>query len=251
MDIREITYSYYVKNREKRSLPEEWDINQSFLEIGPGIDNYSESTKYYVAADRDFQLAQKISKCMFVQADANSLPFKLESFDYFIASSILEHLSNPQQTLLELNRICRFGGLVLVPTLDSFPFLYDPINWFKKARGKEVANFGIGGFGHISMWYKDDWVQMFSNAGFKLEYETAYQIDLFQALEFFLASIFFSKNEYIELMDKTRKRSKKERFMRLHQKKIVNFLELIYRIFYAADIKLKGPIGYGFRLSKT
>lgn len=48
--------------------------------------------------------------------------FKDEFFDVIILSHVLEHISNPKTTLLEINRILKNGGILVIsiPNVDSF-----------------------------------------------------------------------------------------------------------------------------------
>jgi ubiquinone/menaquinone biosynthesis C-methylase UbiE len=52
----------------------------------------------------------------FVQGDAQSLPFAGGSFDVVISCETIEHLPEVQAAMRELNRVCRFGGRLLLTT---------------------------------------------------------------------------------------------------------------------------------------
>ena len=251
MDIRDLTYNYYIKYKEVERPPSHWE-NQKILELGAGAANYSVFFKPedYTAVDLDPNVASYVPN--FIQADINDLPFKDNAFDQFIAISLLEHLRHPQDVLLRLSKICRHGGLVLVPVLDSFPFLYDPINWTRKKLGKSIVNFGMGGYGHISMYYCKDWDAMFRNAGFIVKECKPGKIDIFQALEFFLCSIFISRFEYVDLMNKMQSAQPKKasnlinRFLLVMRKILYPF----YGILRHLKLELKGPIMYTFIIEK-
>ena len=167
MDIRELTYTYYLRNRTTKRIPSNWE-SYEVVELGAGSSNYSHlfGEENYTAVDLDPIIGKYVKK--FVQADIADLPFKENSFDVFIAISLLEHMNDPLSVLKRLIRICPEGGYATIPVLDEFPFLYDPINWIRLRLGKTVMSFGIAGFGHVSILYKKDWVKMFNEAGYSV-----------------------------------------------------------------------------------
>ncbi len=59
-----------------------------------------------------------------------TLPFEDNYFDVVICSEVLEHLDNDKKAVVELHRVLKKGGtlLVTVPNVN-FPFLWDPLNW--------------------------------------------------------------------------------------------------------------------------
>ncbi len=251
MDIRDLTYNYYIKRRTMGRPPGDWE-GQKVVELGAGIVNYSPYflKENYTAVDLDPDVAKHVH--CFVQADIKDLPFNENEFDKFITIGLLEHTKSPQKVLNRLASICRNGGIVYVPVLDSFPFVYDPINWIRKKLGKSIINFGIGGFGHISMYYKDEWIKMFDQAGYTVKQSIPRRIDVFQALEFFFYSIFISRCEYVLLMNKVRvSRGTKKSVINSNILKLVQrIIYFIYGLLYSLRCKLKGPISYTFILEK-
>ena len=64
-----------------------------------------------------------IDKRPFIAADAHQLPFKDKSFDYLIASQVLEYATDPEKFLKELMRVGE-GGYIEV-TNEVREILYD------------------------------------------------------------------------------------------------------------------------------
>lgn len=196
MDLRGLTYSYYYKSKNRLPLPALWRTSYRVVELGAGLDNYAE------LFGRDNYLAVDIAPVRqgsgrAVQADLRGpLPLADGSFDAFIAANIMEHLPDPLAALKEAHRVCRRGGMVAVPVLDSFPFIYDPVNWVRKKKGLPLANFGIGGFGHLHVLCRKDWIALFERAGFSVEKQTDICFDLFVCAEYFLCSLFIARKEY-------------------------------------------------------
>ena len=54
-----------------------------------------------------------------VQADAQYLPFKNESFDILLALDVIEHLPSPPDFLNEVNRVLRKGGRLILITPNT------------------------------------------------------------------------------------------------------------------------------------
>ena len=52
----------------------------------------------------------------YAQADITALPFADESFDKVVAGNVIHLLDNPMTALSELNRVCKDGGMLIIPT---------------------------------------------------------------------------------------------------------------------------------------
>ncbi len=67
----------------------------------------------------------------FIQADLmKRLPFASSSFDNIIMSEVAEHLLDDVKGLKEVYRILKQGGkLLLTVPCQSYPLLWDPVNW--------------------------------------------------------------------------------------------------------------------------
>ena len=74
------------------------------------------------------------------QADITALPFADGSFDKVVAGNVIHLLDNPTKALGELNRVCKDGGMLIIPTYmnkDS----KGKTNGFSDAVGKAGADF--------------------------------------------------------------------------------------------------------------
>lgn len=92
-----------------------------------GLDSYS--------AAIDFA-RKKYPHITFVVADAHNLPFGDKIFDLVICTETLEHVSNPQKSLLEMKRVLGKNGRAII-SMDSGSLLFRII-WFiwTKTRGR-------------------------------------------------------------------------------------------------------------------
>ena len=52
----------------------------------------------------------------FARADITKLPYPDSSFDKVVAGNVIHLLDNPLTALSELNRVCRDGGMLIIPT---------------------------------------------------------------------------------------------------------------------------------------
>jgi SAM-dependent methyltransferase len=218
------------------------------LEIGAGIDKCWQHFPDSPYVTLDINRESSDTTTHFVQGNAQFLPFKKQSFDHFIAISLLEHLPNPERCLRDLRLICKRGGLVAVPTFDDFPFLYDPLNWMRLRLGLPPANFGIGGYGHVSLLSGKQWEELFSRTGFSVvRREPCEVLDVFQALEMFLVSIPISRFEYTSIM----KKMKVLEGISLLGKSLKAVSKILHRVFktlYGLNWGPIGTIGYSYYL---
>ncbi|MBF0380047.1 MAG: class I SAM-dependent methyltransferase [Magnetococcales bacterium] len=245
MDIRDLTYTYYIRRKQSR-LPsmKGWQDGR-VLEVGAGLENFAEQypKSTYVTMDLDRNSAK--TKNLFVQGNVLSLPFADGVFDHFIAYSILEHVPNPEVSLQELRRVCSKGGIISVPVLDEFPFIYDPVNWILKKMGKSWVHFGIGGFGHECVQYSKDWEKLLESCGYKVvAVEKDCGINFFEALEFFLFSIPFSYLDYGSAMEKSRKVLKPTKTRILLYKTLQKITTFFYKILDRFNLKTVGHVSY-------
>jgi|TARA_B100002003_G_scaffold246867_1_gene277361 ubiquinone/menaquinone biosynthesis C-methylase UbiE len=96
------------------------------LDIGSGRGGYSyaldKNGASVVSLDLDIKKQPHLNK-KFVNADATNLPFKAESFDIVFCSSIIEHLKNPKDMILEIKRVLKKRGICYL----SFPPFWSPV----------------------------------------------------------------------------------------------------------------------------
>lgn len=83
--------------------------------------------------DNYLKIAKKINldtRVKIKKASLYNLPYENKYFDLIICSEVLEHLKNDQKALLELKRVVKSQGIIIITIPNKeFPFLWDPINW--------------------------------------------------------------------------------------------------------------------------
>jgi ubiquinone/menaquinone biosynthesis C-methylase UbiE len=88
--------------------------------------------------------------CDFVRADAFHLPFKLRTFDFVIATEILEHLSNPSVALKEITRVAKPNASIIL-SVPHEPFF----RWGNVVRGKHWKRWGRTP-SHVQFWSRNE-----------------------------------------------------------------------------------------------
>ena len=76
----------------------------------------------------------------YAPADITALPFADGSFDKVVAGNVIHLLDNPMTALGELNRVCKDGGMLIIPTYMNKDDK-GKTNGFSGAVGKAGADF--------------------------------------------------------------------------------------------------------------
>jgi len=69
------------------------------------------------------QLAKRKSSFPILQGSGENLPFSNDSFDLVTCTDVLEHITNDDSTIREINRVLKPGGYVLI-TVPAFQSLW-------------------------------------------------------------------------------------------------------------------------------
>jgi ubiquinone/menaquinone biosynthesis C-methylase UbiE len=127
----------------------------SALEVGCGSGLLQDVTDRYVGIDLSLS-AHRFFHKPFVQASATQIPFADNSFDVVWSIWVLEHVTNPEQTLREIRRVVKDRGYILLRPA------WDVDSW--ASQGYEIRPYGDFGWkGKLikasipirsSRWYK-------------------------------------------------------------------------------------------------
>lgn len=120
-----------IRRRElilKRFLKAESGVKfDSILEVGCGTGKISSGlrqlTDHLTVNDISEKLAGKVAaenNCSFVGADCAQIPLADESFDLIVSSECIEHTPDPYKSLLEMKRLLKKSGLLVVTTPNMF-----------------------------------------------------------------------------------------------------------------------------------
>ncbi|AEV85307.1 ubiquinone/menaquinone biosynthesis methyltransferase ubiE [Actinoplanes sp. SE50] len=111
-----------------------------------------------------------------VRADLDGDWPALGAADLVWASASMHHLADPQRTLEQVKDVLRPGGVFMITELDGFPrFLSDPAGVALEERcHAELARMRLEGGLHMG----EDWGARLTAAGFAVEAERRFDIDL-------------------------------------------------------------------------
>ena len=100
----------------------------------------------------------KYRNVQFVQSNILQLSFPDASFDIVVAANVLHLLDNPHQALRELDRVCRAGGKIVIPTY---------MNQTDKGKTNRVSGaIGKAGADFKQAFTLNSYKQFFARAGY-------------------------------------------------------------------------------------
>jgi ubiquinone/menaquinone biosynthesis C-methylase UbiE len=191
VDGRENEYRkrFIARRAEKMAKIADLDDESTILEVGCGTGIYSthwikSSIKFYgldISRGMLRRAATKIDsdKTLFVEADAEHLPFSDASFDAVLSVNAIEHLDDISMALKEMKQVCRDGGKIVLSVPNG--------NFSAKYRGKLVQVlkrfiariFKKGGIPKPTKTHSDDFThqdltmedftRLFAEAGIRVE----------------------------------------------------------------------------------
>ena len=107
----------------------------------------AEKCRHLIATDFSEKMLKKAEKncgtfrnITYDQADITALPCPDSSFDKVVAANVIHLLDNPLAALGELNRVCKDGGMLIIPTYMNKDDK-GKTNGFSGAVGKAGADF--------------------------------------------------------------------------------------------------------------
>ena len=126
-DFVENTFNGKVNRDIAQYVANQIDVNDNVLECACGTGMFSlpiaKRCNRLTATDfADKMLRQAQNKCKdlpnicFELADITRLNYDDESFDKVVAANVIHLLDNPAAAMSELMRVCKKGGVVIIPT---------------------------------------------------------------------------------------------------------------------------------------
>jgi 2-polyprenyl-3-methyl-5-hydroxy-6-metoxy-1,4-benzoquinol methylase len=105
-----------------------------------------------------FAREKKIPNTDYIIADAEKLPFKSENIDKIICAEIIEHLINPKDMILEIKRVLKKNGEIIITTPNEFSFwgIYE-LFWDLFGRGRNYGQTHLMFYspGELKAYFKD------------------------------------------------------------------------------------------------
>lgn len=109
----------------------------------------------------------------YIQSDAQHIPMRSNSIDTATIFETLEHVVDPYCTLMELKRITKKSGRIIVE-LDSGSFLFQIIWFLWKKTGKGR----VWNYAHLTYFNVHLLEQLFQNAGLEIEKKTTFNLGM-------------------------------------------------------------------------
>ena len=114
--------------------------SDSVLEVGSGARPYLRADVLLDISMEPFERAGKLIKDMpLVIGDAQYLPFKDNSFDFVIATHILEHLEKPDKFIKEIQRVGKRGYIETPSPFAEAIFGHSFHKWFVYLKEKTLT----------------------------------------------------------------------------------------------------------------
>jgi len=149
--IRELYYWKFVKGEEKelssnhysQFFTSHFNLNESYyngkkiLDIGCGprgslewAEMASERIGLDPLADKYLKLGAANHKMTYINAPAENIPFEEKHFDIITSFNSLDHVDDIDQTVSEIKRVLKLGGIFLLITeLNHEPTVAEPITF--------------------------------------------------------------------------------------------------------------------------
>ncbi len=175
-DFVENTFNGKVNRDIAQYVANQIDADDNVLECACGTGMFSlpiaKRCKRLTATDfADKMLRQARKKCkdlpnvLFELADITSLNYDDESFDKVVAANVIHLLDNPAAAMSELMRVCKKGGVVIIPTY---------INESTKSASAAAKFFNILGANFKREFSSASYQEFFKEMGYDVnEYYTA------------------------------------------------------------------------------
>ncbi|MBO7566563.1 MAG: class I SAM-dependent methyltransferase [Bacteroidales bacterium] len=175
-DFVENTFNGKVNRDIAQYVANQIDANDNVLECACGTGMFSlpiaKRCKCLTATDfADKMLRQAREKCkdlpnvLFELADITKLQYADETFDKVVAANVIHLLDNPSAAMAELMRVCKKGGVVIIPTY---------INESTKSASAAAKFFNILGANFKREFSAASYQEFFKEMGYDVaEYYTA------------------------------------------------------------------------------
>ncbi len=129
-EMYEERYGDEQKRKYKKALEKVNVSDRTLLDVGCGSGLFfrevTENARLVVGVDISRKLllkakeeARTFPNAFMLQADADHLPFEKESFDIVLSFTMLQNMPNPNKTLIEIKRVIKREGKVVVTGLKK------------------------------------------------------------------------------------------------------------------------------------
>ncbi|MCB0471650.1 MAG: class I SAM-dependent methyltransferase [Flavobacteriaceae bacterium] len=135
-----------VEHLHRYSVAQEFSTDKKVLDIacgeGYGTNLISKKAELVIGVDNDTstikkaQIKYKNKNSHFIHGDIKALPFENNYFDLIVCFETIEHVHNPNLAILEIERVLKPDGLLLISTPNKLNYS-DKTNYKNKFHIKE------------------------------------------------------------------------------------------------------------------
>jgi len=124
----------------------------------------------------------------YVLGIGEQLPFKDDSFDCVAMTEVIEHILEPERVFVEIRRILKDGGYLLITHPNKYNLLDETLEWFKENRWirKMLKRPIYQGVQHVQSFYYSDTIQALRPFQFKIHSRHALTFSLFRLFSIFV-----------------------------------------------------------------
>lgn len=122
-----LSKDFYLTRRYRELAVKLKDKYVLIVGAGDKVNFYNEIFKDSIVITSDVHLQFSPD----VVFDAHQIPFKDSSFDLIIASQVLEHTFKPWEVAIELQRVVKVEGSLLIETPFNFPYHSPPYDFYR------------------------------------------------------------------------------------------------------------------------
>lgn len=168
--------NYHVWRFERRIKEiEKFKLNGKMLDVGCGNGYFLQAAKErgwdctgVEFSKNNVNFAIENFGLNIIEGDVESIKFEENTFDVVVLNDVIEHLHDPMNTLLEINRILKNEGIVVIFTMDA-----GSLN--AKLTGKRWTF--IGPHAHLYYFTKKTLHSIIENSGFNILQSSIYNKD--------------------------------------------------------------------------
>lgn len=230
--FKHLAFSYYTRTISAlKLLPKKGLI----LDLGCGDGAYIQeiiNDNFIIGTDINFKILPKVrtTNSLFINVNAEKLPFKNNMFDSILCIDVIEHVENDKKIIKEVSRIIKKNGhLVISVPNKNFPFTYDIINKILKPFNKHLP-IGIWGFGHKRIYSYNKLRLLLEKNKFKIERTEYLNHYLVGLIENYVSTLMKNQIDYTQI--------KKSKFVSLILP-VTNFIcKLDKKLFYKSKTSI-------------
>lgn len=157
----------------------------SLVKLGAKVTACDITVKNLVAMKKFAETSGLKNNLSFVCCSADQLPFKKNTFDYFVLNSVLEHIPREKEAISEIGRLLKKGGGLMITVPIKYKYIFPlllPLNFFHDKR-----------IGHLRRYDVTSLKSKFPDFSLKRVYFTGHPLKVFKVVINMIIKVFDEK----------------------------------------------------------